>query len=269
MKKKVTSSTLRPTKANSGSVNAFMSGDVWRSFVSLENELGEFIEFVPLEKRNQNVFSPRLGTILMSSCVQIEALFKSIINSPFLDREKSIAHDKLNEMRQGIARQRGNLAQYREVLEPCLLLSKRKVTIREFPKVYKVVSPFRLFEKMKAPTWWKSYTQVKHSFYENIREATLRRTITAVAALLVMELMHPDNRKVMVDMGMIKSGFRGSQEHVFARPFLKELICSYSNPSIPAEKRVNTWSTSAQEVWVETKFFDVSILPFAGEKRTR
>lgn len=238
------------------STNPFVTGEAWRHFLSLEKSLGEFVEYVPLDRRNQNVFSPRLGTILIGACTQIESTFKAIINANYLDNDKSVDGTKLQATRKAIQKGKGNLNQYRDLLEPYFLLSKRKVTIRQPFKVYKRTYPFKKSGYRKAPSWWKSYTDLKHSFYDNIRQATLRRVFLAVGALFLIQIMHLDHRKILIDLGVIKSGRTDSQVEGLSPLILTEVLSS-SPREIDKDFLESGEGILVNRIWAETDFFEM------------
>ncbi len=240
--------TSRPTKIDKESIDPFERGEAWRQFLSLESSLRQFVDYVPLNYRNRNVFSPKLGEILISAAIQVEATFKAIIESNYLDNDKIIDRTKLEAARNAIHGGAGNLDRYRSILEPYFMLSKRKVTIRQRPRTYRTTNPFLKFRIGKRPSWWESYNLIKHSFYENIEEATMGRTFSAVAGLFLIHVMHLTHRKTLVDLDVIKSGNREFGLEGFARPALARVVCSSprrirKNVEIPA-------------IWAETEFFE-------------
>jgi len=111
------------------------------------------------------------------------------------------------------------------------------------PKVYMKTFPFKKFRQDRPLIWWKSYTDLKHSFYANIRQATLRRVFSAVSALFVIQIMHLSHRITLLDLGVIKS-------EGLTRKALLGLLTSPRN--IPKKPRTR--------VWAETEFFEMDLL---------
>ena len=213
-------------KVSNKSADPFETGDAWRQFLSLESSMKEFVDYVPLDRRNRHVFSPKLGTILISAATQVEATFKAIIKSNYVDGDTTVNQRQLKAARKAIQKGKSNLQHYRAVLEPYFLLSKRRVTIGQYPTVYRRTYPFRQFRIERAPVWWERYNLVKHSYYDNIKQATLRTTFSALVALFLIQVMHLTHRKTLVDMGVIKSGHKDLQIPGLTRGALKELVSS-------------------------------------------
>jgi len=234
----------------------FLTGEAWRHFLSLESTLSNFVEYVPLDTHNRKVFSPKLGSILLSAATQIEATFKAIIRSSYLESDDNIDRGKLRTTRRNIENNNTiTINDYKELLNRYFHLSRRKVVIRQPGKIYKQTRPFLRFGVSKTPIWWTSHNRVKHSFYDNIRHATFQRTFTAVAALFLVHVMHLNHRNVLVDLGVIRSGRKGSKVSGFDPSYLKQLV--HSSPR-KIERPVTEFGII--DIWAETKFFEIDLL---------
>ena len=133
------------------------------------------------------------------------------------------------------------------------MLSKREVVIRQRPTVYMQIYPYKKFRQDKPLIWWKSYTDLKHSIYDNIRQATMRRTFSAVAALFLIQLMHLPQRYLLIDLGIVRGGHKDLEIRDYSKSYLKELL---ANPSlqINEKKRQNI-----SDIWAETEFFETDL----------
>jgi len=116
------------------------------------------------------------------------------------------------------------------------------------PRAYRRIRPFSRLRTGESPRWWGSYNLVKHSFYENIREATLQRTIAALGALFLIQVLHPGHRPTLVDLNVIRSGNREYDTSGFARPALKKVLLS--------SPRKIARSVDYPNIWAETEFFE-------------
>ncbi len=243
-------STSRQSKKRSRSPDPFANGDAWRQFLSLEGSLAEFVEYVPLAYRNRNVFSPKLGTILVSASMQTEATFKAIINSRYVENDPNVRHEALLKARAAIRGDSGNIKLYRNVLEPLFWLSRRRVVIWQRPRIYRQVKPFFTFSFGKSPLWWGVHNDVKHSFYQNARKATLRRVFEAVAALFLIQVMHLEHRETLVKLNVIQSRLIENRSTSLPHSELAALLGAFPRelPDVPQV-----------EVWAETHFFELQL----------
>lgn len=252
--------TSRQSKNHSENLpDPFVTGDAWRYYLSLERSLADFIDNVPLDRQNDHVFSPRLGAIIISASTQIEATFKAIIACKALDIDENIDKLKLERARNAIERNASNLNHYREVLEPHLLLSKRVVSIKQPPRVFREVKPFWTFAAGKQPHWWKTYTDLKHSFYSNVKEATLKSTLLSVAALFLVQLMHIEHRRLLLDLEVI----RGVDREYGIGPNKQTVATALC--SSPREIQ----SYSVFNLWAETEFFEFDFMKLGKQGKVK
>ncbi|MGA7498855.1 MAG: hypothetical protein WBX00_19165 [Isosphaeraceae bacterium] len=145
---------------------------VW--FESAEQMLMAVLDVIPYEAVHENVWSPRLVTVLLETCSQLDSLLKQqAVQSPC------------------VASQNLNITDYFALFGQDLS-GKWVLFWGESPEK---IRPFGAwqglagYDKASYPghelKWWKAYNKIKHNRIENRREATLRRAVEALGGLFL------------------------------------------------------------------------------------
>ena len=144
---------------------------VW--FESAEQMLMAVLDVIPYEAVHENVWSPRLVTVLLETCSQLDSLLKQqAVQSPC------------------VASQNLNITDYFALFGQDLS-GKWVLFWGESPRV----RPFGAWQGLAGYgeasypghelKWWKAYNKIKHNRIENRREATLRHRIEALGGLFL------------------------------------------------------------------------------------
>src|SRR5439155_8773155 len=102
-----------------------------------QRQFSEFTEIVPYENNPDNVYSPKLYTILQSAGSQVAGMLRLVSNELGL----GVKDDKFPA--------------YYKALNGDTILQIQKLTLRETWK------PIRPFDSDK-PKWWEAYNDTKH-----------------------------------------------------------------------------------------------------------
>jgi len=185
-----------PNKKEAGRVmvELFSKGEAWRDFRYLETELIEALEFVPLRKRHNDVWSPKFGMILDQTGSATASFFEVVIEGGrlFQDRERKEI-EKLT------------IVDYRNIVEPVYKLSTAEVSVSDGPVHYDSFCPFGAFGENKAPEWWSGYNEYKHYRYSLRESATLKNTVHALAGLFALNVLHKENQEFLIENGVIRA----------------------------------------------------------------
>lgn len=177
------------------------------NFMTLENQLIQFIEYVPYIEKNQQIFSPKLIPILMDACSLIDSIFRHA--SPSGERHTFKSYAATHEQR---------------------------LELGDATMIF-LVSPlqfFRPFERwtMSVPAWWEAYNAVKHDRIGNYSAASYLHTVQAMAALHLLL-----SRSWSFLGNLSKAGWFNEHSDSFA-----ELIASRAAgtgpPDMPAESKL-------------------------------
>jgi hypothetical protein len=144
------------------------------SFDQTEAMLHDVLRVVPYCPEHENVWSPQLVTILLDTCSQLDSLWKS----------------------QSATGSRPDITDYFQMFGG--EVAKRWLVV--WGEEGQRLQPFAEWDGVPGYTraaytplpWWKAYNDVKHDRLANRKEATLGRTVFALAALLVAIVRCPD-----------------------------------------------------------------------------
>ena len=145
---------------------------VLNSYVATENMLAEFLQFVPYCKGHLDIWSPKLVTILLETCSQLDSLWAyQAAQSPYVPKSNL------------------NIRNYFEYFG-AHVAPKWVVFWSEEPEQ---IYPFEEWRDKITHTeetypdldWWKAHNKLKHDRLANRSEATLQRAIRALAGLLL------------------------------------------------------------------------------------
>lgn len=140
--------------------------EYWNYFLSLEQDLARLSRFVELSEANFSTYSIEQVRLLLASCSEIDVLAKALckkINS----RSRA---DSINKYAS-------------EILQAHPRLKESEVIIRRHGLR---LNPWIDWSVDESPQWWRAYNKVKHQRSDHFREASLKNTLNALAALFVL-----------------------------------------------------------------------------------
>lgn len=142
----------------------------WNYFLALERDLEVVSRYVEFSDKNFSSYSIELAHLLFAAASEVDVLAKLLCNS-FDPRSRG-----------------SNIDQYREGLIPKIpSLPDVEVSI---PRYGLKFCPWDNWRDGKNPDWWRSYNNVKHERNSYFHEATLKNTLNAMGALLIMNAHH-------------------------------------------------------------------------------
>lgn len=162
----------------------------WQTYLNLENSLVDLGKYVLISDvsnsdgwRSQlDVFSPYIADLLVSCCVQIEAISKELY------------------FNLGGTKKRGSTDLYFD--EDCLRLidktwnAGKKVVNVVSPIFYltkedsKVLRPLKNSGKRQGTYWGRAYQAVKHDRYESMPNGNIKALLGAMAALYLLNIYY-------------------------------------------------------------------------------
>jgi hypothetical protein len=160
------------------------AGTIVQWYETLEEQIIDFLKYVPLQDQNMKTWSPRLSTVIVEACGLIDSILRYISPSEVTIRGKLKKRDKLE------------LSDYHELYAAKLKLPDRKVIVLTSPPTYRI--PFDVWSKtsrkgfFKAPEWWTIHNHLKHQRIDCFVKATLETTIDALAGSLLIIATIPD-----------------------------------------------------------------------------
>ncbi|UZE92482.1 MAG: hypothetical protein IB616_01330 [Methanosarcinales archaeon] len=191
--------------------NQFNPHLAWEAYVSIEEDFRKFIYYVPLEREHFDVWSLYLGDLMLRVGSTVDSFFRNALYSPIMDSADNIK--EIQEIRKKHP-DNINISDYRTIFEPFYQLSSESVHVL---RTKDNVQPFSKFASGKSPNWWGAYNNIKHDRFSNMKEATLGATLTALAGLFLLNVLHLETRPLLVDLDIIRAGD-------YAKEFVKGML---------------------------------------------
>lgn len=183
----------------------YTSGHTLMMFNTLENDLIEFLKYIPLEYYKESnerelIYSPKLANILMNIGSQIDSFF----------RYWQKVHDKCK-----IGIKDLSFENYKMIEQSDFSLNKEIYIL----SIDKRIKPFEIVEtdnkavswkKWNGNTncWWSAYNHVKHNGYYAKKEGNLDYVINSLGALFILNCIHEDLKPLLE-----KYGYRDDRSH--------------------------------------------------------
>ena len=164
---------------------------VW--FNSTEQMLSEVMDIVPYETAHEDFWSPKLVTILLEACSQLDSLLKH--------QAALSAYTKKGRL------DIGHYFQYfGEYLSPkwAIFWGEAPEKIKPFDKWTGATFKRDLYPKNYPLEWWEAYNAIKHDRIQNRKEATYKRAVQALAGLFVAILYCEVTRKAVGASGWLQ-----------------------------------------------------------------
>jgi hypothetical protein len=141
-------------------------------FESAERMLMEVLDIIPYETAHENVWSPRLVTILLEACSQLDSLLK---HEAVQLHGASSGQLKIPDYFSLFGQHLGE--------KWVLFWGDSPQKIRPFAKWHGVPNYDKAsYQKLE---WWGAYNDVKHDRIENQRQATLKCAVEAMGGLFL------------------------------------------------------------------------------------
>lgn len=204
---------------------------VWQEYVALESSFEVIISHIPLTKNHFDVWSLKIGDLLIVLGSVVDSFFKLSLNDSEFDDI-----DGVKEIREG---KHHTIKEYRELFEKYYELSKKKIYIRSMDIF---IYPFKDWTSKDSPFWWNGYQQIKHNRFINKEQATLENLLYGMAGLFLLNTIHLPSRQVLRRLNYIKTYWNKLGEG-----YLESLVID--------KEPIGEQSNSLEIFYVETKIF--------------
>jgi hypothetical protein len=147
----------------------------WNYFIALERDMEVLSRYVELCEDNFDVYSIELAHLLFASASEVDVVAKLLCHqiAPTAPR------GNINDYRATL------LAEMPDLPESKVVVARYGLTLR----------PWDNWRGAENPIWWKSYNNVKHERGDHFSEATLKNSLNAMGALLIL-IFHHYSRKL-------------------------------------------------------------------------
>jgi len=157
----------------------FNTGDLFEQYVIIEEDFINIIKYIPLERENFKLVSPRFSDILIRCGVATEIFFREWLNHFEFSNRSDIL--KLRE------KKRLNINDFYKVFID--RIKNSQVYVRQLDED---IFPFVEWEEHVVPDWWDSYNNIKHHKADKQKNATLESALNALAALFLLHCKQAD-----------------------------------------------------------------------------
>jgi len=198
------------------SQNAFELGQMWNTYLEMEKQFTDYLDYVPLTTDHKKVYSGKLLRLMLQIGGYIDTAFKEMAFY-----HKFNGNINCEKIRRKVTKNRIISIDFSlQTFEPLYGLSRKSVLVKSLehftyrPLITDRFSPFAEYRELKTPKWWSAYNAVKHNMLKNIRKANLENTMTALGAAFLLNAIHEPSL-----MGLAKSGvanfFDTSKREIF------------------------------------------------------
>lgn len=199
----------------------FQSGMMWNTYLEMERQFLEYLDYVPLTADHKKVYSSRLLRLMLQIGGYIDTAFKEIALFQQFDGNASC-----EEIRKKVLRNRTvPIDLSLKTFEPFYRLSRRSILVKSVehfaypPLVIDRFAPFADFREHRIPSWWSAYNAVKHNMVKNIKKANLENTMKALGAAFLLNAIYEPSVICLVRSGeaklirISKTGINGQLKH--------------------------------------------------------
>jgi hypothetical protein len=138
----------------------------WNYFLALEKDLEVASRYVEFSDANFGVYSIEFAYLLFAAASEVDVIAKLLC--------QQLAPNDPRE----------NINDYQLILTAALAdLTTTKVSV---PRYGLILTPWDNWAAAKNPIWWRSYNKVKHKRDVYFQEATLKKALNSLAALLIL-----------------------------------------------------------------------------------
>jgi len=138
----------------------------WNYFIALERDIKNLSRYIEFDNENNEVFSIELVRILQIASSEIDVVLKLLC-------------DKLNPRKK-----HKNINDYKnEIIKSLPVLIDEVIYASRYSRSF---TPWINWKNGSNPIWWKAYNNVKHQRDIHFKDANLKNTLNAVAALYVI-----------------------------------------------------------------------------------
>ena len=139
-----------------------------RAFLLILKDLQELFDYVEPADENLSCYSYRIHSLLMRSCIEIEANCKAILQEN--------GYTKATDM---------NMGDYRKI-EVTHLLSSYEIKIPHWSGVKDTWIPFQQWASGGSLPWYRAYNATKHDRHNEFKKATFEHLLESCCALLAL-----------------------------------------------------------------------------------
>lgn len=174
--------------------NPFVRGLAWYRYKRLQDEFINATQYFPFEQKHETIWSEFFSDFLTKVGSSVDGFFRKMLEDSRFD---SFSHVQVLKN----SKRKRDINYFRDFFDPIYQLSSVEVNTAYGLTFYGACRPFAGFldsKNSKIPVWWDAHNHVKHGWYVNIEEATLKNTIEALAGLFVLNILHKESQEYLI-----------------------------------------------------------------------
>lgn len=174
--------------------NPFSRGLAWYRYKRLQDEFINATQYFPFEQKHEAIWSEFFSDLLTKVGSSVDGFFRKMLEDSRFDSCPHVPALKASYRPHDIN-------YFRDFFDAIYQLSDVEVTTAYGLTFYGSCRPFAGFldsKNNKVPSWWDAHNHVKHGWYVNIEEATLKNTIEWLAGLFVLNVLHKESQEYLI-----------------------------------------------------------------------
>ncbi|MBL6445672.1 hypothetical protein JMN32_05090 [Fulvivirga sp. 29W222] len=140
----------------------------WRYYLALESDLEKISRYIEFHPSNNKTYSIELAHLFLTSCSEIDVLFKLICTKFDPSSKASNINNYQDEL----------LNHHFEIVHEYVYLDRFNYGFQ----------PFNQWHEFKVLDWWSAHNKVKHTRDQHFPKANLINTLMAMGALLILNI---------------------------------------------------------------------------------
>lgn len=174
----------------------FKNGILWEAYMDLENQLRDFLEYVPYLPGNEKVYSFRLLNLILGVGGYVDSAFKEMAKYRKFTKNKDCKEilRRVKESEKNVKNGKPPItipiSLSLRAFESEYKLSSKEVLFKRLPE-RDPITPFKPFVlKTKVPEWWEIYNGLKHNLGKKLKKDSLEVAVQALAAAFLLNARH-------------------------------------------------------------------------------
>lgn len=144
----------------------------WNYFIALEKDLGIVSRYIEFSEDNFKVYSIELASLLFAAASEVDVIAKLLCKR----FQPTAECDSINDYRRVL------LTKLPEISTTEVFISRYGLSFKPWENWNQTTN--------RNPVWWSDYNKVKHQRDSYFSRATLKNTLNALGALLVLVYCH-------------------------------------------------------------------------------
>lgn len=175
----------------------FENGGFWEYYKDLERQFQNYLEYVPYIQGNEDTYSFKLLSIILSIGGYIDSALKEMARFPEFSKDT-----KCKEITKRTKEHKGIIKSGVEAFNSIYDIGTKVVVYKCIPERVEL-KPF-MFIDSNAPKWWEFYNELKHDVSINLEKANLENTRDALAAAFLLNVIHKPSILRLYDYNVLK-----------------------------------------------------------------